>query len=176
MIKSRFRNNISTMKKNYLFLFLFAVAVQWGWGQVNEWTWMNGDSVRNSCGHYGTQGVPAPQNTPASFYVACEWKDNQGFFWLYGGVDSCLGNASDLWKFDPSTNDWTWIKGNHSVNFAGNYGIQGVPSPTNNPSCKGWGTPTWVDNNNNLWLYSGPNGSDDLWKYDIATNEWTWMR
>jgi len=155
---------------------IFSFVVSNCFAQVGEWTWMNGDNFIQSCGHFGVQGVADSLNTPPAFYEPCEWQDQQGNFWLYGGVSWCLGNGSDLWKYDSNTNRWTWVKGDSSINSLGHYGTQGIPSPLNYPSCKGWGTPTWVDNNNNLWLYGGNIGYDDLWKYNISNNEWTWMK
>ncbi len=51
------------------------------------------------------------------------------------------------------------------------------------PGARAWGAWSWVDTSGNLWLYGGigDDGSggyqvlSDLWKYDVATNEWTWM-
>ena len=62
---------------------------------------------------------------------------------------------------------------------AANYGAQGVPLSTNYPGAIGYGAATWVDNAGNLWLYggTGPGGIlNDLWKYDIGTGIWTWMK
>src|ERR1019366_6368222 len=73
------------------------------------WVWMNGDSSVNSFGNYGTQGVASAGNTPPLLYQAAQWTDKQGNFWIYGGV---LGftEQSDLWKYDPIANTWTWVK------------------------------------------------------------------
>ncbi len=38
------------------------------------------------------------------------------------------GYLNDLWKFSPSTNQWTWISGNNTINVPGVYGIQGQPT------------------------------------------------
>jgi len=53
-----------------------------------------------------------------------------------------------------------------------------VPAPNNTPGSRSYGTITWTDSQGALWLYGGINGEgvgEDLWKYDIGTNEWTWM-
>jgi gliding motility-associated-like protein len=170
---------INFMKKCYLTIILF-FYINFLWAQVGEWTWMNGDSAQIPVAYFGTQGVFDPLNTPPALYEACEWTDLQGNFWLFGGAN----NYSDLWKFDPSINQWAWIKGPGTLNQLGIYGTQGVPSPANNPGARSWGCATWVDLNNNLWLFGGlaydANGGyneiNDLWKYDISTNEWTWMK
>jgi gliding motility-associated-like protein len=143
---------------------------------------MNGDSTYSASGYYGTQGVFDSFNTPPGLYEACEWTDKDGNFWLFGGY-SINGALSDMWEFKPLINQWCWIKGTGNVNQAGIYGIQGIPSPTNNPGGRSYTVLTWVDTIGNLWLFGGlgfdKNGQqnllNDLWKYDINTNEWAWI-
>ncbi|MFZ4740520.1 MAG: gliding motility-associated C-terminal domain-containing protein [Bacteroidales bacterium] len=166
----------------YFFLFCQQIA----YSQSGQWTWMNGDSTTNSLGVFGTQGVPSVNNTPPGLYEACEWTDLQGNFWLYGGASQSFDANSFLWKYNPLTNEWTWMSGNSGFSTPV-YGIQGVPSIYNNPGARGWGVATWIDTIGNLWLFGG-NGIDtsggmyswktynDLWKYNIASNEWTWMK
>ncbi|MBI2270491.1 MAG: hypothetical protein HYU69_09075, partial [Bacteroidetes bacterium] len=145
-----------------------------------EWTWMHGNNTPGSLGIFGVQGVPNATNTPPALYEPCEWKDNNGKFWLFGGLNTMAGNRySALWKYDPVTNQWTWIKGPSGVNQPGVYGVKGVPSPANYPGARSHGIASWTDLSGNLWLFGGnnPGGAllNDLWKYDIATNQWTWM-
>src|SRR6185295_4560425 len=114
------------MKKVFtLFCFLFCIS-DFAIAQGGVWTWMNGDSTITSVGHFGTQGVFDSLNSPPSFYEACEWTDQQGNFWLFGG--RATSDYGDLWKFNPSINQWAWIKGTGLPNQAGIYGVQGVPS------------------------------------------------
>jgi hypothetical protein len=146
-----------------------------------EWVWLHGDSISNNPGNFGIQGVPSATNYPPSLYEACEWTDNSGNFWLWGGLHPTPYSVySDLWKYNPLTNEWTWIKGPGTANPIGNYGVQGVPSTTNYPPCSSYGVNSWVDLNGNLWMFGGggfaPGIYSDLWKYDIGTNEWTWMK
>jgi len=148
-----------------------------GFAQVGEWTWIHGSSTTNGAANYGTQGIPSPTNVPASVYEASEWTDLNGNFWTLGGSTSG-GFAGDLWKYDPLTNEWTWMKGTGTLNDPGSYGVQGVSSPTNRPGSRGFGGASWVDTSGYLWLFSGYSNFgyyNDLWKYDISTNEWTWI-
>src|SRR5690349_15290821 len=82
-------------------LALSAIAIS----QVNEWTWQSGTSMfpvtcapsNNYCaqpGVYGTQGTPAPANTPGSRAGSASSTDSQGNLWLFGG-----SGMNDLWKF-----------------------------------------------------------------------------
>src|SRR5205823_4499582 len=141
--------------------------------QQNEWTWMKGSSGVNSLGSYGTQGVANATNTPPALYEATQWTDKQGKFWLFGGVGG-FNEHNALWEFDPATNDWTWMKGSSAANAYGVYGTQGVPSASNTPGARGWGTWAWIDTAGYLWLYGGIGYSSggsydvlsDLWRYD----------
>src|SRR6185503_13330319 len=138
--------------------------------------WMKGDNTGNQPGNYGTIGVAAPANKPAARYEAAQWTDLLGNFWLYGGGIAAI-RFSDLWKYNPGTNEWTWMHGSQSMNVPTVRGTQGIPNAANTPGGNGFGAATWTDLNGNLWLYGGEgNGSvfNDLWKYDIAANQWTW--
>ncbi len=111
------------------------------------------------------------------------WKDLDGNFWLLGGWKSPGDYATPLWKYDIANNEWTWMKGPQTSGTAGVYGTQGVPDPANFPGSRCAGIGAWTDDNGDLWMYgglgydaSGTNGSlSDMWKYNIATNEWTWI-
>ena len=133
----------------------------------------------NAAGVYGVQGVPSNTNVPQALYGCYKWVDQQGNFWLYGGLDNVGAGHSDLWRFNPTTNQFTYIKGNMGVGaLAPTYGTQGIPSPNNSPGARGFSGLTWVDAQDNLWLYGGDNvggAKADLWKYNIPTNMWTWM-
>jgi len=165
------------MKKKLLVFIFQLTLLQFysSFGQSGEWTWLSGDSIGGSGAVYGIQGVPSVNNHPPGGYEYIEWKDKQGNFWVHSGWIF----YADLWKYNPATNEWTWVKGNGLMNQAPVYGTQGVPSITNSPGSRVSGIPTWVDTTGNLWLFGGSYANmykNDLWKYDIATNEWTWMK
>jgi hypothetical protein len=157
---------------------------------TNEWTWMGGSSTvpgpsAGQPGVYGTLGVPAPGNIPGGRIYATSWTDRNGNLWLFAGASDIWGNFDDLWKFDPSTNEWAWMGGGAGPAFGGNwsvYGTLGVPAPGNTPGGR-YGASSWTDGNSHLWLFggngNGVNGNqgdlNDLWKFDPSTNEWAWM-
>jgi N-acetylneuraminic acid mutarotase len=62
----------------------------------------------------------------------------------------------------------------------GIYGTLGVPNPINNPGARWETSAAWTDSSNNLWLFGGYEINqgvfNDLWRYNIATNMWTWMK
>ncbi len=165
--------------KKIIIPFVFCFLCKTCFSQAGMWAWIKGPNTINSPGVYGTQGVADPLNIPPAVYEPCEWIDFSGNFWLFGGLNSSNGRLGDLWKYEPGTNNWTWMKGTGTANHAGSFGVQGVPSLSNLPPGRSFGAATWVDLNGDLWLFGGAisGGSlNDLWKYNIATNTWTWMK
>ncbi len=141
----------------------------------NNWTWIKGSNIRDQQGVYGSIGLPAINNTPGGRYGAVAIENN-GKFFLLGGTgkdgNNTFGRMNDLWRFDPMTNNWTWINGASAGNQVGNYGIKGVESSSNIPGGRYSGTINYVSNAN-LYIYGGL-GQDatgtfgylnDVWKY-----------
>lgn len=153
---------------------------------TNQWTWIGGDSIVYQNGVYGTMGTPAPTNKPGSRYGAVTWTDGLGNLWMLGGegLDGAgnTGEMNDLWKYNTGTNQWTWMRGSSVTGPLAVYGTQGTAAPTNEPGGTFIAT-SWTDASGNLWLFGGQ-GDDasnygdlnDLWKYTISTNQWTWMK
>lgn len=144
--------------------------------QGGMWTWMKGDSVvvnTVSPGNYGTLGVRDTANEIPGRYHCTYWTDTSGNFWVFGGQIFNVGELNDLWRYEPDSNIWTWMKGPQIVtNSAGSYGTLGVPAASNNPPAHALTSHAWTDKDNNLWMV---HKRGDVWKYSIATNEWTWM-
>jgi N-acetylneuraminic acid mutarotase len=163
---------------------------------TNEWTWMGGSSQLSSLGRdgygglavYGTLKVPSEKNIPGGRSYAVTWTDRNDNLWMFGGsgfdankTDSFL---NDLWRYNPSTKEWTWMGGSNKCCQDGSYGTLGKPSAENSPGSRWWSV-GWVGEAGNLWLFGGlaqvstDNGNfrdlNDLWKFDPVTNEWTWM-
>src|SRR5262249_53255139 len=85
---------------------------------VNEWTWAGGSDVATNfglAGVYGTLGTPDAANLPGGRHQSASWRDSAGNLWLFGGygMDStgASGQLDDLWKFDPTSKQWTWVSG-----------------------------------------------------------------
>jgi N-acetylneuraminic acid mutarotase len=176
----------STMfSKKLVFLVLFLFQSVFLFSQVEEWTWMNGSDRIPAFPFFGTQGVSSPQNIPGGRSSAMSWKDGSGNFWLFSGFANTAdgeGTANDLWKYDSTTKEWTWVKGGKSGYAPAVYGTQGVASPANTPGGR-MNSTTWTDQSGNLWLFGGSGFNDvehgtlsDLWKYNPSTNQWTWVK
>lgn len=154
--------------------------------QTFQWTWLAGDSIAQQSGIYGIKRVPNVNNKPGARSRAVSWKDVNGNLWLFGGLgfpgEGISGIMNDLWRYNPTTYEWTWMSGEKTANAAGIYGTKGVPSPNNVPGAR-QSAVAWSDNSGNLWLMGGAGqaaGNDggylnDLWKYNVTTNQWTWV-
>lgn len=162
---------------------------------LKEWAWMGGTSTLATDGGgaaavYGVMGISAPANIPGGRAAAVSWTDNNGKLWLFGGdgYDSAgrLGLLNDLWSFDPTTNQWTWMSGSNAAGTnggqAGTYGTLNVPAAANNPGGRKSAV-SWTDRNGKLWLFGGT-GFDstggkgdlnDLWEFDPSISRWSWM-
>jgi hypothetical protein len=75
------------------------------------------------------------------------------------------GFLNDLWKYDLSTNEWTWISGSSTPDQLAVYGQIGVPHPNNVPGSKYAGC-MWEADNGALWIFGGygrsPNGNTGI--------------
>jgi N-acetylneuraminic acid mutarotase len=153
---------------------------------TNNWTWIKGSNVQGNAGNYGTIGVEASTNVPGARYSSASWVAN-GKFYLFGGFGTVTGSMfahlNDLWSYNPATNNWTYIKGSMALSTNGTYGSIGVANTNNTPGARSAGN-VWVYNNK-LYLMGGGGYSatinsygdlNDLWSFDISTNNWTWLK
>ena len=159
---------------------------------TREWTWMSGSNTPGTVvyGVYGTQGVPSASNVPGARGYAVSWIDSSGNLWLFGGegagvnpMVSAVGWFNDLWEFNPSTKQWTWVSGSSSQNATSVYGTQGVAAPGNVPGARE-NAASWIDKSGNLWLFGGQSFNatggntqrlNDLWEFSPTTKQWTWV-
>jgi N-acetylneuraminic acid mutarotase len=171
------------MRRSLLFIALtilpFAFTAQ-------EFSWWKGATSKDVAGAYGTKGTPSSVNNPGGRSGACSWKDATGKFWIFGGNGfdfiANYGLLCDLWRYNPQTNEWTWMNGPDLVLQTGVYGTLGSGSSNNHPGGR-YGATAWTDNAGDLWLFggyglatgAGTGNLNDLWKYSVANNEWTWM-
>jgi len=151
-----------------------------------EWTWMSGSNTINVAGVYGTRGMAAGGNVPGARSGAVSWVDAAGNLWLFGGYSVYLGaDSDDLWRFTPSTGEWTWVSGSDTGDVAGVYGTRGMAAAGNVPGARS-GAVSWIDAAGNLWLFGGAGcvlidgvstGGylNDLWRFTPGSGEWTWV-
>jgi hypothetical protein len=105
--------------------------------------------------------------------------DKKGNFWLFGGETQDLGyhtGWNDLWKFNTTTNNWTWLGGSTSHTAAGSYQTAEPDWPRSRYRARGW-----FDEDDNYWIFGGlfydgvnpPYPMNDMWKYNVLTAKWT---
>ncbi len=139
------------------------------------WTWVSGGSGDNATGAYGTQGTASASNLPAARQAANSWIDSSSNLWLFGGAgyDSTGGTGylNDLWRYSPSSGQWTWVSGSSGDNATGAYGTQGAVSASTVPGAR-QAANSWIDSSGHLWLFGGTgygstgNGYlNDLWQF-----------
>ncbi len=149
------------------------------------WTWMSGASIINQSGNYGVKGVADVLNIPGARTNPATWSDDDNLY-LFGGTGfDSQGDVSylnDLWKFNLTTNQWTWIEGSELVRQKGKYGTKGEYSTSNYPGGRS-SSLSWQDDNGSIWLFGGvglgihdaAQVTSDLWNYIPATGEWAWI-
>ena len=92
------------------------------------------------------------------------------------------GALADMWRFDPTTGQWTWVAGSGASGAAGVYGTLGAAAAGNAPGAR-YGATAWSDPSGNVWLFGGygidATGAfgqlNDLWRYAPQAATWTWM-
>lgn len=150
----------------------------------NQWICMKGPAETNNRGHYGVKGVEASENVPPSRWCGTSWKDEDDNFYIFGGSNLRMGVFNDVWKYNTHTNNWTWIAGPDSANglsVLGNKCVSAnelMPSPRNesrspkNDACK---LSYFMFGGSENWGYECMDEFNDLWEFDIKTNQWKWL-
>lgn len=159
---------------------------------TNTWNRIAGSSLNSmdALGVYGSKRVTSTNNIPgsrSSSPLVIDHQRNVIYFFGGMGVDStgAQGYLNDLWKFDISSREFTWISGDQIVNqnaivsSTTNYGIF---DSTNNPSARSQHL-LLIDASGDLWVFGGygmdnmgvPSCLNDLWKFSVSKNQWAWM-
>jgi Galactose oxidase, central domain len=159
-------------------------------GQAGEWTYQFGyQGGTTSAAYFGTKGQPSILNNPGAREGGVTWTDASGNLWMLGGYgdsSSYIGYLNDIWEWNVTTRQWTWMGGDGNVAppyyaNAGVYGMQGVATASNLPGGR-VAAQHWIDATGKIWMYGG-SGADasgnvadlnDLWRYDPTTQQWTW--
>ena len=154
-----------------------------------NWSWLKGrGDLTDSAGVTGTPGAAAPEYTPGARWSVNAWTDLTGRLWLFGGYqlnnDIAWESLNDLWRFDPASGNWTWVKG-YNRKFYGIYGTPGESAAENTPGARR-DAATWTDSRGKLWLYGGTGydvyqlygGLEDLWRLEATSTSstWTWVK
>ena len=131
---------------------------------------------------YGTLGVSDALNYPGARVGAAYATGGNGNLYMYGGfgvASDGVGALSDLWQYNPTTEEWTWIAGSNLKDQSATYNSINSTSG-NNPGSRIEAN-MWVDNNGDIWIFGGGTGGYDqlhdnynsLMKFDGT--DWTWV-
>jgi len=160
------------------------------------WTWVSGSDTASvyggpvTLGVYGTQNVASANNVPGPRDSAVSWMDSSGNLWLFGGTGytsaTTSGMFNDLWEFNSTSKEWTWVSGSNTTGAKGVYGMLGTASTSNAPGARGGSgggaSVSWTDSSGNFWLFGGwgydSTGTEgylnDLWEFNATAKTWTW--
>ena len=166
-----------------------------------EWTWMSGPNTSSAVdrdsahGTYGTKGIGSVNNIPGGRRDATGWS-TPGRFWMFGGTGfgapgtlngsgKDVGDMNDLWSYEISTGEWTWVNGPNSLDTAGIYGSGDVAGTSGSASMPGArsAAASWTTVDGKLWMFGGLVGStplilkygpqmNDVWTYTPSTDRW----
>jgi Galactose oxidase, central domain len=102
---------------------------------------------------------------------------------VVSGTGTASANVTNI-AVNCGHNEWSWMSGSNVSGQTGTYGTIGVAAAANVPGFRNFGAVSWTDTSGNLWLFGGnelpltPTNSgdlNDLWKYNIASGQWTWV-
>src|SRR4029077_12377830 len=108
-----------------------------------------------------------------------KWKDLNDNLWIMGGYNS-VSYFNDVWKYDISLNEWTWMYGPNTANDAGNYQNTCVFDNINMPHSRVEQRSSVTDNCGKFWLFGGATDLfntllNDLWVFDSKQLKWEWL-
>ncbi len=165
----------------------------WRFNEATGWTWMSGTA--NALNGYtdrspvhGVQGVEGPAVDPGNRYSTNLFCGQDGLVYLFGGKIrvGVAGNTyfrhNTLFRFNPQSGQWAWLKGSVISGAGGTYGTKGVAAPANVPGARD-SAGSCVHKDGTFWLFGGKGNANaltpgegalsDVWRFD-GTN-WAWM-
>jgi len=149
--------------------------------------WKGESNMANQYGSFtSVPGVANATNVPSARGFSTI-QNISGNVWLFGGFgnDSAgtQDNLSDLWEYNISSGEWTWVGGSKLVDEVSVYGIKGTAASANTPGAR-YSTATWTDTLGNFWLFGGGHLEadgvtvdffNDLWEFSTVSKDWTYM-
>jgi hypothetical protein len=66
-----------------------------------------------------------------------------------------VGYLNDLWVYNISSNEWTWVSGSSTDDVFGAYGTNGVPSVNNLPGSREGHSMVYHPSMNCLFMFGG---------------------
>lgn len=146
-----------------------------------QWTKLGGMAGSTKCaGKYGKMGIASKKNYPGCREGAASWVDKHGNLWMFGGSGfdnfsttafATPGLLSDLWMYNASSQQWTWVGGLSRGEGVPSFSEKGKADKHNIPGPRESTVSFPYDNQ--LWMFGGAGhdvkGFDgilnDLWMY-----------
>jgi len=153
-----------------------------------QWVWEGG--TIGGAPVYGTLGTPAPANEPGMAAncpfmgtLWCMWQDANFDFWMILNRGSVLNTNAEIWKYFGASGQWACMRIDAvpTGTTSQAYGTQCVEDATHAPIPRSETRARWVDDCDRVWTFGGvpmcmpSTYFGDLWCYDPATNNWTWV-
>jgi len=87
----------------------------------------------------------------------------------------CKGHGSSS-QIPQTLTNWNWESGSNAANSYGYYDptTKGAPTSVGQPSGRS-GAMSWKDSNGQFWVFSGTGGTNDMWKFNSNSLQWTWI-
>ncbi|MBZ5660380.1 MAG: hypothetical protein LAO08_08220 [Acidobacteriia bacterium] len=146
------------------------------WG-MTTWTQPTGPNQPGNLWMFGGQGPSMDaKGVPEDALLNDVWE------WIPGTPPSPVPAGTSV-NAGTFTGQWVWRGGSQTGNQPGAYGTKGTGSTANLPGAR-WAAASATDSTGaNVWLFGGQGvdsaGStgllSDLWKYNIASGQWTWV-
>ena len=142
---------------------------------TNEWTWIRGSIFNQAPPVWGSIGVPSAANNPGAGSSYAHWEDTNGNFWFANGY-----TYAAAWRYNPVSNEWTWMTGNQTPNNMGNYVSYCDTVSGNFRSHSEENSACFKDKYEQVWQFAGTSAVsnsnyNDLWIFDYATLKYKWM-
>jgi len=146
-----------------------------GAGPGGRWGGVTWTDAAGNLWLFGGQGITTNSGFGAQIGLL-----NDEWMWTAGSLDASIKGINYSGS-NTYTGTWTAVKNAAVVNQPGTYGTLGTSSG-GYPGGR-WGAGFAADNAGNVWMFGGQ-GYDsahnlgllnDLWKYNIAAQTWTWM-
>ena len=131
------------------------------------WTWISGNNTVNANGFYGTKGVPSVNNYPSGG-ATLGFDPVQNCIYLHntGGTLSStsfmstsnwflIGTLNDLWMYNISSTEWTWVSSGDALDVYTVYGTKGIPSANSYPGSRWMPSIVYVHTINCIYVFGG---------------------
>lgn len=153
-------------------LWSFDVATAW-------WTTLHISKTQS----FGTQGVPSSTTFPGvKYWHACAMSPFDNQFYLFGGwAGTGSLRENNMWSYNFSLKQWTFLKGNSAPGTYTTYGVSagvGIEAPSNLPAGRQMHSLNAMTSTASFIMFAGSTYYptyvllNDLWRYNCTSNNW----